>query len=100
MGLLFTVKAKDDSNIINISSSKDLLKAIAKDKGPSDFIIALGYAGWGPGQLEKEIANNDWLVTNQDADILFRMPAEQRRESAAKLLGIDINQLSDQVGHA
>lgn len=90
----------DDSSMVNISSSKDMLKAIAKGRGPGDFIIALGYAGWQPGQLEEEIASNDWLITSHNTDILFRTPTEQRRESAAKLLGIDINQLSDQVGHA
>ena len=83
-----------------VSASKDMLKKIAEGKGPSNFMVALGYSGWGASQLEKEIARNDWLVVPFNRRILFDTPIEKRWQKAAALMGIDINQLSDQVGHA
>ncbi len=83
-----------------ISSSKDTLKVIAQGKGPSQFIITLGYTGWQPGQLEEEIADNTWLVIPFDESILFDTPIETRWQNAVATLGIDINQISGQVGHA
>ena len=64
------------------------------------MLVALGYAGWGPGQLEQEIADNAWLSSPFDFNILFEIPSDQRWLAAAALLGIDLNLLSSYVGHA
>lgn len=90
---------KKDSEIF-ISASKDMLREIADGKGPSNFLITLGYAGWNAGQLEKEIARNDWLIVPFNHDVLFKMPLENRWKGAAASIGIDIHSLSNQVGHA
>lgn len=83
-----------------ISASKKTLRDISVGKGPEQFIILLGYAGWGGGQLEKEINRNDWLIAPYSSKILFDTPIEKRWAAAAETIGVDINQLSDQVGHA
>jgi putative transcriptional regulator len=83
-----------------LSNSKDILEALARGQGPAAFIIAMGCAGWGPGQLESEIMANAWLTTPADEDIIFRAPIAKRWEMAAKLLGIDLTLLTDTVGHA
>lgn len=85
---------------IAITSSRDILEAIARRQGPDQYIIALGYAGWGDGQLEQELADNAWLNGPAQSDILFATPVEQRWEAAAALLGIDLNLISNQPGHA
>ncbi len=85
---------------IGVASSRDILEAIARGDGPEQSLIALGYAGWGPGQLEKELADNAWLNGPADATILFNIPSEQRWQAAAALSGIDLNRLSGDVGHA
>ena len=85
---------------ISLSSSKDILTAIAHGEGPSNFLITLGYAGWGKGQIEKEMKENSWLNVAADNDIIFNTPTEQRWESAAMKLGIDINLISGDIGHA
>lgn len=87
-------------NDVHLTTSQDVLKAIAMGNGPRDFVIALGYAGWAAGQLESEIADNSWLTLPADADILFRTPVKQRFEAAAATLGIDMNLLTTQAGHA
>lgn len=88
------------SNEIAVTTSQDILKAVANGTGPDDILVALGYAGWNSKQLEQEISNNTWLVCQSKADILFNIHFAKRWEAAAKLLGIDINQLSGDVGHA
>ena len=85
---------------IAITSSRDVLEAIARHEGPDQFIVVLGYAGWGSGQLEQELADNAWLNGPAQGDILFSTPVEQRWEAAAALLGIDLNLISNQTGHA
>ena len=85
---------------ISLSSSKDILFAIASGKGPSNFLITLGYAGWGKGQIEREMLENSWLNVSADNDIIFNTPSEKRWESAARKLGIDINLISGDIGHA
>lgn len=85
---------------ISITTSKDILEAIADHRGPHDHIIALGYAGWESGQLEKEIAQNSWLCGPADPQILFEIPIEQRWRAAGALLGVDMDCLSFDVGHA
>ncbi len=92
-----TLKIND---AISLSSSKDILVAIANGQGPSNFLITLGYAGWGKGQIEKEMEQNSWLNVPADNDILFETPSNQRWENAARKLGIDINLISGDIGHA
>jgi len=83
-----------------VATSKDILVAIAEGRGPSEVIVALGYAGWAAGQLEREFAENAWLSGPADAGIIFRVPFEQRWEAAARLLGVDLDRMSGQAGHA
>ena len=83
-----------------MSSSRDLLGAIAQGAGPERTLIALGYAGWGAGQLEQELAENAWLSGPADERILFDLPVSQRWAAAAQLLGVDLNLLSSDAGHA
>jgi putative transcriptional regulator len=85
---------------ISITTSRDILTAMAKGEGPLESLVALGYAGWGPGQLEKEMADNAWLSGPADPEILFRLPAEDRWQAAAKQLGVDLTLMSTQVGHS
>ena len=87
------------ANNLCLTTSIDVIDDIAHDAGPEHSLIALGYAGWGPGQLEDEIVQNAWLCCPFDADIMFSTPADKRFSAAEKLLGIDINLISTQVGH-
>jgi putative transcriptional regulator len=94
----------DGSLIINdnlaLSNSRSILEAIAARQGPDSFIISLGCAGWGPGQLEWEILQNAWLTTASDHDIMFLTPVSERWETAIRLLGIDPELLTGTAGHA
>jgi putative transcriptional regulator len=90
--------AVDDN--IGLTTSKDVLEAVARGDGPKDVIISLGYAGWSAGQLEDEIAQNAWLTVVADPDVLFETPAAERLPAAMRLLGIDFSRLSGDVGHA
>jgi putative transcriptional regulator len=92
-----TIPVSDD---LGISMSRDIFAAIAAGEGPKEAIIALGYAGWGAGQLEQEIAENAWLAGPVDLDILFGIGADRRWQAAATLLGVDLAQISRSVGHA
>lgn len=83
-----------------LTSSRDILGAIARGQGPDNAIMILGYAGWGPGQLEAEIQQNSWFNVPADHSLIFSSQIEQKWQQAAKLLGIDYLQLSSQVGHA
>lgn len=85
---------------IQLTTSQDILKAIAGGTGPEEYAVALGYAGWSAGQLEEEIASNSWLTLPADKRIIFRTPIEQRVATAAAALGIDMNLLTTQAGHA
>ncbi len=85
---------------IGIATSRDILRAIATGAGPEHSLIALGYAGWGAGQLEQEIKDNAWLNAPADASIIFNTPAELRWGAAAALAGVDLDKLSTDVGHA
>jgi putative transcriptional regulator len=76
-----------------------VLEAIAQGKGPSHYLIALGYAGWGSGQLEKEMVANAWLNTPCGEEILYETPINQRWNAAAGKLGIDITRLTTAAGH-
>ena len=85
---------------IGITSSIDILQAIANNEGPERSLITLGYAGWGAGQLEQEMAENAWLSGPADPDILFNRPDEERWRAAAASLGVDLDLLSGEAGHA
>ena len=79
--------------------SQDIIEAIAHDEGPKDYLISLGYAGWGAGQLD-ELADNAWLNGPADPAIIFDTPIEQRWTLSAQHLGVELKNLSTDVGHA
>jgi putative transcriptional regulator len=83
-----------------ITSSRDILEAIACGDGPDRSFITLGYAGWGAGQLEEELAANAWLSGPADSHIVFETPYDQRWEAAAALIGVDLRLISGEAGHA
>lgn len=85
---------------VGLTSSKDVLEAVAEGHGPQQILVTLGCAGWGPGQLEDEIARNAWLTIPADAGLIFDTPAEDRLSRAFGLIGIDPAFLSSSVGHA
>lgn len=88
------------SERLSVTTSRDILEAIAHGEGPRSTLITLGYAGWAAGQLEKEIADNAWLSGPAETDIIFATACEERWAAAAKMLGVDIQTLSSDVGHA
>ncbi len=85
---------------LSMSSSRDVLDAISQGKGPRQFLVALGYAGWESGQLEREIGENAWLSTPADHDLIFDLPPEQRWQAAAQRIGVHLDRLSIDAGHA
>lgn len=85
---------------IGVTTSRDILEAIAENKWEGDVLVSLGCAGWQPGKLEEELMSNIWLSVPADKDILFHVPYEKRWESAATSLGIDFHNLSGDSGHA
>lgn len=85
---------------IAVTTSRDILQAIAEDQGPTNVIITLGYASWTAGQLEQEILDNFWLTCPANADILFNTPLPKRWEESIRLVGIDLSKLSHFSGHA
>jgi putative transcriptional regulator len=85
---------------VSLTATIDILKAIAGGKGPDRAILALGYAGWRPGQLESEIAANGWLHCSADADLLFDRDLDQKYERALSKIGIDPSHLVSEAGHA
>jgi len=85
---------------ISVTTSRDILRAIVEGAGPEKSLVALGYAGWGPGQLEQELSANAWLSGPANQAIIFDLEPEQRWEAAARLLGVDLNLLSGEAGHA
>ena len=88
------------SDEVLLTTSRDILFSIAEDQGPKETLIALGYAGWSPGQLEEELAKNSWLTMPADSDIIFSTPYDQRFSQAAAQIGVDMNLISSQIGHA
>lgn len=85
---------------IGITTSRDILEAMARGEGPHRSLVALGYAGWGAGQLEDEIRQNTWLSGPAEPEILFNTPPAKRWDAAARLLGVDLSLLSTDAGHA
>jgi len=92
-----TLKISEDTGL---TTSKDILEAMATGNGPGRVLVTLGYAGWAPGQLEDEIKRNGWLSVAANNRIIFDMPAEQRLDAAMALLGLNYGNLSDVAGHA
>ncbi|CAM3483157.1 YqgE/AlgH family protein [Parendozoicomonas haliclonae] len=85
---------------IALTSSRELLEDMGQGNGPQYALVSLGYAGWGPGQLEQELADNAWLNSPADKIILFQTPYEQRLERACTRIGVDLAMLSHEAGHA
>ena len=85
---------------ICLTATLDILKAIANGAGPKRAVLALGYAGWAPGQLENEIQHNGWLHCAADADLIFGRDVEDKYQRALDKIGIDIAMLSNDAGHA
>lgn len=85
---------------VGLTSSRDVLEAVARGQGPDRLLVTLGYAGWGPGQLEDEIARNAWLTVEADPDLIFNTPVDERLQRAFGLLGINPAFLSSAAGHA
>jgi putative transcriptional regulator len=85
---------------ICLTATLDILKAIARGDGPASAVLALGYAGWAPGQLENEIQENGWLNCTADADLIFGTDNDGKYEKALKKLGVDLGMLSSEAGHA
>jgi len=83
-----------------LTTSIDILEAMASGKGPREQLVALGYAGWAAGQLEDEIQRNGWLTVEADLDVVFDVPPEDRYDAAMKMLGVNAANLSDEAGHA
>ena len=87
-------------NGICLTATLDILKAIAHGQGPQSAVLALGYAGWAPGQLETEIQDNGWLNCDADSELIFGTDIDGKYEKAMRKLGIDLGKLSSDAGHA
>jgi putative transcriptional regulator len=83
-----------------VTTSRDVLAAMARGEGPEKAFIALGYAQWGAGQLEQELKDNSWLTLPLDESVLFELPYEERWQAAWKSLGVDVTAVSSRAGHA
>ena len=88
------------SSTVNLSRHNSVLEDIARGLGPEKFLFAIGYAGWGPGQLEHELVSQGWLTIPADDSIIFDVPDEEKWRRAAALYGIDISTYQDFVGNA
>jgi putative transcriptional regulator len=85
---------------VGLTSSRDILQAVAQRGQPRDLMVTLGYAGWSAGQIEHELAQNAWLTVPAQLRILFELPYEERLPSALELLGVSLTNLVDEAGHA
>ncbi len=88
------------SERLHLTTSRDVLDALARGEGPAEVVVALGYAGWGAGQLEAELAQNAWLTVPADERLLFATPPAERWQAAGRLLGVNLLHLSSDAGHA
>ncbi len=88
------------SDTLGLTTSRDILDAIAAGNGPDDELIALGCAGWGAGQLEQELSENAWLSVPATEELIFETPFDERWAASARLLGVDLTSLSREAGHA
>ena len=103
--ILHTPKGEYESSLtmaedLALTTSKDILGVLGTTEAPAHSLVALGYANWAPGQLEKELADNSWLLTPATTDIIFSTPIQQRWEKAIALLGITPEQISPEMGNA
>ena len=103
--ILHTKEYKDTDTIkiskkINLTCTTKIIEDIAKNKGPEKYFISLGYAGWGPGQLEEEIINNSWININEKLDLIFDIDPSKKWEQAIKFTGIDFSKFSSLSGNA
>lgn len=85
---------------VTVTTSNDIIRAIAADKGPKDVLVALGYVGWTEHQLDKEVMDNLWLVCPYTPEIMYDVPFEERWEYAGLTIGVKMNQLTSSAGHA
>ena len=92
-----TMRVHDE---VGLTSSRDILQAMAATGEPSSVLVSLGYAGWEAGQLEQELADNAWLTVPADPAIIFDLPPEERLAAAMQQLGVDFASLSEVAGHA
>ena len=92
-----TVRINDD---VSLTATADILKAIVDGVGPSQMLLALGYAGWGAAQMDKEIVANGWIVTDFSHDVLFNVPVDVRWDRALSLVGINADMISLEGGRA
>ena len=88
------------SDQISVTTSRDILAAMAEGRGPKRALVALGYAGWSAGQLEQEMLDNAWLTVSAAPELIFSTPPEERWTAAARLIGVDPMMISDHAGHA
>jgi putative transcriptional regulator len=88
------------SEALHVTTSRDILAAMARGEGPDDAVVALGYAGWESGQLEDEIRANAWLSAPVDLALIFDLPFESRWEASARLLGVELTRISSISGNA
>ncbi len=92
-----TLKVSDS---VGLTATVECLKLIADENGPTQTLLALGYAGWATGQLENEMQHNAWLSGDADSKIIFETPIEEKWSEAMALIGVDISKLSAEAGHA
>jgi len=85
---------------LGLTTSKDILEAVGKGRGPAKMLVTLGYSGWAAGQLEHELGQNAWLTVEAGEQIIFDLPAEEKLPAAMELLGVDFASLSEDTGHA
>ncbi len=90
----------DTSGPFQLTATMDILQAIAQGKGPEHALLALGYAGWGSGQLEKELSHNSWFISDADAGLVFSKEQESIYPTALRRIGVDIGRFSTQAGEA
>ena len=94
------VKSLEVSEDLSMTATLDVLEDIAEGKGPEKYLVMLGYSGWGPGQLEGEIAQNGWLTTDASVELLFETRPDEKWQKALETLGVDAISLSAEAGHA
>lgn len=96
-GFLSSLHLNDE---VMVTTSKDILETLGSEHSPANSLVALGYASWEPGQLEREIMENSWLTVEASPQLIFNTPIHERWSAAAKLIGVDIYTISMQAGHA
>jgi putative transcriptional regulator len=103
--VLHTADYRDEGTLVvaddlAVTATLDILRAIGKGRGPQKSLLALGYAGWAPGQLDAEIQDNGWLSVDADAELVFDPDLEGKWNRALDRLGINLSMLSSDAGHA